>query len=184
MLHLSNNAYVDQLCPDRRTKSEVGPTFAFPRSIRTFGSATPSTSFAVPLAMATGWLASRFWNRANRPGRRNRLTRNPSPGLLRRPPSPHGSPRRGGRDEEFMVLSHGLSASHISAGHRGAGAADAISSPKRASYPSPGQRPGCRSPFPCLRALKKRKRTLARRPMSPRWRGDLYHAPSGLANRE
>src|SRR6516162_11239848 len=33
MRHLSNNAYVDQLWPDRRTKSEAGPTFAFPSGV-------------------------------------------------------------------------------------------------------------------------------------------------------
>ena len=54
MRHLSNNAYVAQLWPDRRTKSEAGPTFAFPRSIRTFSTATPSTSSARALAIATG----------------------------------------------------------------------------------------------------------------------------------
>ena len=41
---------------DRRTKSEAGPTFAFPRSIRTFSKARPSTSSARALAIATGSL--------------------------------------------------------------------------------------------------------------------------------
>ena len=85
----------------------------------------------------------------------------------------------------FSALSEGLSVSRICCWTPGAVAVDASSSPKGAGYLSPGQPAWVREPLPVrLRALKGRYRTVAgTRADVAEAAGGLYHAPSGLANR-